>query len=54
MENIIWGKVWKREKVDTADIISTKVWLENLNNLDPDILENTPWLPSTGNFLKEP
>ncbi len=50
MENIIWGKVWKREKVDTADIISTKVWLENLNNLDPDILGKHAMAPIDRDF----
>ncbi len=38
MENIIRGKVWKGGSIKTAEIISTKVWLDNLNNLDPDIL----------------
>ncbi|NLO57728.1 MAG: 3-isopropylmalate dehydratase small subunit [Synergistaceae bacterium] len=50
MENIIRGKVWKHGKVDTADIISTKIWLENLNNLDPDILGKHAMAPIDKEF----
>lgn len=53
MENIVRGKVWKREKVDTADIISTKVWLENLNNLDPDILGKHAMTPIDSEFASK-
>jgi len=52
METIISGKVWKHEKVDTADIISTKIWLENLNNLDPDILGKHAMAPIDKEFAE--
>ena len=38
MENKIRGKVWKGGAINTADIISTKIWLANLNALDPELL----------------
>lgn len=38
MEDQIRGKVWKGRAINTADIISTKIWLANLNALDPELL----------------
>jgi 3-isopropylmalate/(R)-2-methylmalate dehydratase small subunit len=52
MENIIRGNVWKRESVNTADIISTKIWLENLNNLDPQILGPHAMKPIENDFAE--
>lgn len=51
MENIIRGNVWKRDAVNTADIISTKIWLENLNTLDPEILGKHAMKPIDKDFV---
>lgn len=53
MEKIIRGNIWKREIVNTADIISTEVWLENLNSLDSNTLGKHAMEPIDKDFAKK-